>query len=231
MLLFLILFTKHSFLTQVLNSFPSNIISHGLLIILATFYQQLHTQYLYYNNHKFTYYWRAVAQFLSQILLESMLALLTLKYNTEIAGIFGCPDKIDRPEIGTKILLYFLLLNGLVKDSLEIYRSVSILRVYVLVDCLQIERHLDTPLRNLHICMNTLFLYNLNYLAKDSGSANVSNLVLRRQAPLRKLYPVIKESKPASWHSKESNLYSAKSSSMSICTDPWPLSPSFLIAK
>ena len=85
------------------------------------------------------------------MLLEFMLTLLTLKYNAEMAGMFGCPDKIDGPEIATKILLYFLLLYGLVQNSLEVDWPVSILRVNILVASLEIERHLDAPLRNLHI--------------------------------------------------------------------------------
>ena len=102
------------------------------------------------------------------MLLEFMFTLLTLKYNTEIAGMFRCPHKIDGSEIATKIFLYFLLLYGLVKDSLEVDWPISIFRVNIIIACLKIERHLDTALRNLHPHINTLFLYNLNSLANDS---------------------------------------------------------------
>ena len=70
------------------------------------------------------------------MLLEFMFTLLTLKYNTEIAGMFRCPHKIDGPEIATKIFLYFLLLYWLMKDSLEIDWPISIFSVNILVACL-----------------------------------------------------------------------------------------------
>ena len=93
------------------------------------------------------------------MLLEFMFTLLTLKYNTEMAGMFGCPDKINGPKISTKIFLYFLLLYGLVQDSFEVDWPVSILRVNILVTSLEIERHFYAPLRNLHILLSIPCFY------------------------------------------------------------------------